>query len=148
MTISKAIILLAALSGATVASADEVQTLRALDAAWSKAAGQKDAAATAAYYADDGVMLPPNSPIARGRAKAQELWAQLMATPGFALRFEPTQIVVSKSKDVAYDIGTYELTANDANGQPTKQLGKYLVAWKKDAKGVWKVMADMFSADK
>jgi uncharacterized protein (TIGR02246 family) len=127
--------------------ADEAQAIRTLDASWTKAAGQKDAPATAAYYAENGVLLPPNSPIVKGRAKIQEVWASFMGKPGFMLHFDPTQIVVSRSKDLAYDIGTYELTINDDHGQPMHEVGKYLVTWKKD-KGSWKVMADMFSADK
>jgi uncharacterized protein (TIGR02246 family) len=142
------VLFVAAVNAPALAGAEEAQAIRTLEAAWSKAAGQKDAAATASYYAEDGVVLPPNAPIVKGRAKAQEMWASLMAKPGFAIHFEPTQIVVSKGADMAYDIGTYGLTINDEHGQPISQVGKYLVAWKKDKQGAWKVAADMFSPDK
>jgi hypothetical protein len=42
-----------------------------------------------------------------------------MAKPGFSLHFTPAQIEVAKSKDMAYDVGTFELKLNDAQGAPT-----------------------------
>ncbi len=123
------------------------QLLRTLDAQWSKAAGEKDAARTAAFYAEDGVLLPFGAPLVSGRAKIQEAWAALMAKPGFALHFEPKQIVVAKSGDMAYDVGTFELTLNDAQGKPSVIVGKFLVAWAKQKNGQWKAAADCFNTD-
>ena len=84
----------------------------------------------------------------KGRAKIQETWAKFMALPGYALHFEPTSIVVAKSGDVAYDVGTFELTVNDAQGKPVTEVGKYLVAWTRQKNGEWKVAADCFNGDK
>ena len=92
--------------------------------------------------------MPFNGPIVNGKAKIQETWAGLMAKPGFALHFEPTRIVVAKSHDMAYDIGTFELTMNDDKGKPATMVGKFLVAWKKQPTGEWKVEADCFNTDK
>jgi uncharacterized protein (TIGR02246 family) len=124
------------------------QRIRDLDKSWSAAAASKDAAKTASFYADDGSLLPFNGPIVNGKAKIQEAWASLMAKPGFALHFEPAVIVVAKSHDMAYDIGTFELTMNDDNGKAATMVGKYLVAWKKQRDGEWKAEADCFNTDK
>jgi uncharacterized protein (TIGR02246 family) len=142
-------LLLAALvaPGLAAAGSSDEQRLRALDKAWSAAAASKDAARTAAFYAEDGSLLPFNAPIVNGKAKIQETWAALMAKPGFALHFEPTRIVVSKSHDMAYDVGTFELTMNDDKGKPATLVGKFLVAWQKQKSGEWKVAADCFNAD-
>ena len=134
-------------SAASAPKADE-QTIRDLDAQWSKAAQDKDAAKFASFYAETGSAMPFNGPIATGRTKVQELWTGLMAKPGFALHFEPTTIVVSKSKEMAYDIGTFELKLSDAQGKPMVIPGKYLVAWVKQANGDWKAQADCFNTDK
>jgi uncharacterized protein (TIGR02246 family) len=147
---------LAAFLGAMVAMASSAaatgpnneQRLRELDKQWSEAAGSKDAARTASFYAEDGLLLPYGAPIVKGRAKIQETWAKFMATPGYALHFEPTSIVVAKSGDVAYDVGTFEFTVNDAQGKPVTEVGKYLVAWSRQKNGEWKVAADCFNADK
>jgi len=69
-----------------------------------------------------------------------------MASPGFALKFASTKIEVARSGDLAYEIGTYELTGNDAKGRPQTAKGKYVVVWKKQA-GSWKAAADIFNAD-
>ena len=89
-----------------------------MDAEWSRAAESKDAAKFASFYSETGSVMPFNAPIATGKTKVQEVWTQLMAKPGFSLQFVPTQIEVAKSKDMAYDVGTFELKLNDAQGAP------------------------------
>ena len=54
-----------------------------------------------------------------------------MSKPGFGLSFKPTKIEVSKSGDMAYETGTFELKLNDPQGNATSIPGKYVVAWKK-----------------
>jgi uncharacterized protein (TIGR02246 family) len=129
------------------AKTDE-QTIRSLDREWSQAAENKDAAKFASFYAETGSALPFNAPIATGRAEVQGLWTQLMAKPGFFLSFAPTKIEVARSKDMAYDIGTFELKLNDVQGSPMTIPGKYVVVWKKQKDGVWKAQADIFNTDK
>jgi uncharacterized protein (TIGR02246 family) len=141
------IVLLLAGIGSGAAKSDE-EAVRELDAQWSKAAQNKDAAKFATFYAETGSALPFNAPIATGRAKVQELWTSLMAKPGFALHFEPTSIVVSKGRDMAFDVGTFELKLNDAQGQPMTIPGKYVVVWMKQSNGEWKAQVDCFNTDK
>jgi uncharacterized protein (TIGR02246 family) len=146
-----ATVLLGAVLAPGVTSAaghSEEQRIRDLDKEWSAAAASKDATKTAAFYAEDGSLLPFNAPIVNGKAKIQETWAGLMANPGYALHFEPTRVVVAKSHDMAYDIGTFELTMSDDKGKLATVVGKYLVAWKKQKSGEWKVEADCFNTDK
>jgi uncharacterized protein (TIGR02246 family) len=142
------VFLASALETTLAAGSGEEQRLRDLDKEWSNAAASKDAGKTAAFYAADGSMLPFNGPIVNGRAKIQEAWAGLMAKPGFSIHFEPTRIVVAKSRDVAFDLGTFELTMNDEHGKPATVVGKYLVAWAKQKDGQWKAEADCFNTDK
>ena len=44
-------------------------------------------------------------------------------------------------------IGTYEMTINDANGNPVNGRGKYTEVWRKQADRKWIVVADMFNSD-
>lgn len=126
----------------------EEQAIRELDKAWSQAAHDKDLDKTVSYYADDASVLPFSAPIATGKDQIRQLWQHLQSAPGYALTFTPNKIDVSKSHDMAYDIGTFELKMNDAQGNPTTAVGKYVVAWKKSAQGQWKVEADIFNTDK
>ena len=128
-------------------SADE-QTIRKLDKEWSAAAQSKDAVKTVSDYAEDASAFPFNAPIATGKEQIQELWAGLMSMPGFSLSFAPTKIEVAKSGDIAYDVGTFELKHNDANGNLAATVGKYVVVWKKQPDKQWKVVADIFNTDK
>lgn len=128
-------------------STDE-QAIRKLDKEWVAAAQSKDAAKTTAFYAADGSAFPFNAPIATGKEQIQKVWTGLMALPGFSLSFGPTKIEVAKSGDLAYDVGTFELKFNDASGNPTTEIGKYVVVWKKQADKQWKVAADIFNTDK
>ena len=133
--------------GAAAGTPDE-QTIREMDTEWSRAAENKDAAKFASFYSETGSVMPFNAPVTTGRAKVQEIWAQLMAKPGFSLRFVPTRVEVSMSKDMAYDLGNFELKLNDAQGSPTTIPGKYVVIWKKQKGGDWKAEADIFNTDK
>jgi len=127
--------------------ADE-RAIRDADAAWSQAAGSKDLDKTVSFYAEDASVLPFNAPIATSKDQIRQLWSQLMAEPGFGLSFAPTKIEVSKSGDMAYEIGTFELKSNDAQGNATSTLGKYVVVWKKQPTHDWKAVADIFNTNK
>ena len=128
-------------------NADE-EAIRKLDQEWSAAAGSKDAAKTVSFYADDASAFPFNAPIATGKEHIEEMWSHLMSLPGFALSFAPSKIEVAKGGDLAYDVGTFELKANDAQGNPATTVGKYVVVWKKQPDTHWRVVADIFNTDK
>jgi ketosteroid isomerase-like protein len=71
-----------------------------------------------------------------------------MAKPGFSLTFAPSKIEIAKSADIAYEVGTFELKMNDDKGNLTTIPGKFVVAWKRQPKGDWKVELDIFNTDK
>ena len=123
----------------------EEQAIRGQVDRWLQLVKAKDAAGVAALYADDGAVMPPNAPIAKGHAAIQQTWASLMQTPGFALTFAPEQILVSASGDMALDRGKYSLTiARDGTTQT--DTGKYVVVWRKIG-SEWKAAADIFNSD-
>jgi len=133
---------------ATVQKKTDEQTIRDLDGAWAQAAQEKDAGRFASFYSNTGSAMPFNAPIATGRGNVQELWTQLMAKPGFALSFAPTRIEVAQSKDIAFDIGTFELKLDNEQGASMLIPGKYVVVWKKQKDGTWKAEADIFNTDR
>jgi ketosteroid isomerase-like protein len=128
-------------------SADENE-IRKADTAWSHAAENKDLDKFVSFYADDASAFPFNAPIANGKEQIRQLWSQLMSKPGFGLSFKPTKIEVSKSGDMAYETGTFELKLNDPQGNAMSIPGKYVVAWKKQPNHEWKAVADIFNTDK
>jgi uncharacterized protein (TIGR02246 family) len=131
-------------TAAVDAGADE-QAIRGQVDRWLQLVKAKDAAAIAKLYAEDGAVMPPNAPIAKGRAAIQQTWASMMSTPGFNLTFKPDQIVLSSSGDMALDRGTYQLVIAPS-GKTQNDTGKYVVVWRKIG-NEWKAAADIFNSD-
>jgi uncharacterized protein (TIGR02246 family) len=121
--------------------------LRDLDAQWSKAAAAKDLEQTVAYYSEQAIVLPPNATRAATRETIRNLWKDLLATPGLGITWEPTNVKLSTSGEMAWVSGTYELTMNDPSGKPANDRGKYLEVWEKQPDGNWKCAADMWNSD-
>lgn len=125
-------------------SADE-QKIRELGQKWLGAVRAKDAVASAGFYASDGAMLNADAPLARGTAAVTAAWQRLLSMRNVKLTFASTQLTVSNSGDMAYDVGAYELSFDDDKGM-VKDIGKYVTVWKKVG-GEWKVAADISNSD-
>jgi ketosteroid isomerase-like protein len=126
--------------------ASDEQTIRNLDAQWSKTAGTRDLDGTVAYYSDDAVLLPPNEPIVSGKQAIRVSWVSLLS-PNNALGWQANKVDVARSGDLAYVVGSYTLTTRDAQGKPAVDRGKTIEVFKKEADGTWKVVADMYNSD-
>lgn len=127
--------------------ADHEREIRALAAEWSSAAEARHAEHFASFYADDGMLPLPGAPAIRGREAIEAAVRQMMAAPGFHLTFAPESVEVARSGDLAAEKGAYRFTTNDAQGYPKTEAGKYVVVWKKQADGRWKVLYDIINAD-
>lgn len=126
-------------------AADE-SAIRNLDAQWSKAAAAKDVDGTVSYYSDDASLLGPNAPIASDKQGIRAAWASLLG-PDTSLSWQASKVEVSRSGDLAYVQGVYQMTSKDARGKPTSDTGKFVEVWKKQADGKWKTVADIFNSD-
>ncbi|MCT2559514.1 SgcJ/EcaC family oxidoreductase [Tsuneonella sp. YG55] len=132
-------------AAATADTGAEEQAIRQQVDRWLQLVEAKDAETIAGLYTEDGAVMPPNAPIGKGRAAIKETWAAMMQTPGFALTFEPEEILVAASGDLALDRGTYRLTVAP-DGTPVTDTGKYVVVWR-NVGGEWKAAADIFNSD-
>lgn len=141
-----AVIFVVVASGAMRADGKPEHTrIQELDAKWVEAIKAKDAQACAAFYADDGRIMPQNAPAAQGTKAIAKVWKGFFQLKDFALTFEPTRISVAQAGDIAYDIGTYSLAFDSEQG-PVRDRGKYVVVWRKVGSD-WKVAADIFNSD-
>lgn len=120
-------------------------TIRSISERWLGLIRDRDAAGISQLYAPDGALLAPGAPIAEGPSAIEEAWRGMMETPGFALTFEITQIVVASAGDMALDRGTYRFSSSGPNG-PVTDTGKYVVVWR-NIDGEWKAVADIFNSD-
>ena len=122
-------------------------TLKDLDAQWSKAAESKDVDKTVSYYADGALVMPPNAPAATTKDAIQKIWKDTLTNAGFSGSWKATKVEVAKSGDLANVSGTWEFTLNDAKGRPATDRGKFLEVWKKQTSGTWKCAIDIWNSD-
>jgi ketosteroid isomerase-like protein len=120
--------------------------VRAADVAWSKAAGAQDIGTVNSYYAEDAVVMPPNSPVVTTHDATQKAWASMLV-PGNSLTWTPSTVTAAGSGDMAYVQGTYTASMKGPDGKAMPDAGKYLEAWKKQADGSWKVEEDIWNSD-
>jgi uncharacterized protein (TIGR02246 family) len=127
--------------------AQDEAAIRAASAAWSKAATAKDIEMCVSVYAEDAERLPDSAPAIIGKEGIRKEWTALLATPGQGLSWTTEKIEIARSGDLAYETGPYEFKMLDKKNKPMTQKGKFLVAWKKQADGSWKVVADIDNRD-
>ena len=127
-------------------AADEA-AIRAADVAFSKAVEGKQVDTAVAFYADDALVLMPNTPMMTARETIHKSFSEMLAVPGLTMKWEVTKVVAARSGDFGYSIGAYEMTTNDAKGKPVTDHGKYTTIWKKQTDGKWKVVVDMSNTD-
>lgn len=123
------------------------EAIRKADADWVKAAQTKKAEDWLAFYTEDVVVLPPNEKTLSGKDAVRKPIADMLATPGLVISWQPTKVEVAKSGDFAYLHGTYQETATGPDGKPISDQGKMLEIWKKQADGNWKCIVDTWSSD-
>ncbi len=117
-----------------------------LDAEFMKAANAKDSAALVkAFYAPDAVLLPPNRPIVEGRDNIRVFLQGLMDSGFTGIKLETTTI--ASAGDLAYSRGRYTLSMWPPGGAPVQDVGKYIVAYRRQANGAWRAAADIFNSD-
>lgn len=126
-------------------AADEAK-IKELDAQWSKTAMANDLDGTVSYYADDAYLLAPNAPIASGKPAIRAVWSALLS-PEVSVSWQASKVEVARSGDLAYVIGTYQVTAKDPKSKMAPDKGKLVEVWKKQADGSWKTVADIFNSD-
>jgi ketosteroid isomerase-like protein len=126
--------------------ADEA-AIRAADVAFSKAVETRQVEAAMAFYADDPMVLMPNTPMMTAKDTIHKAFSAMLTTPGIVMKWQVTKVEAARSGDFGYTVGAYEMTMTDAKGKPVTDRGKYTTIWKKPADGKWKVVVDMSNSD-
>lgn len=90
-----------------------------------------------AFYADDAVLMPPNSGDFKGTEAIRRFWSGLLAAGKTDVDLITEDVYASG--DLAIERGHFELTA------PFKDSGKYIVVWRK-RNGKWQIIDDIFNS--
>ena len=102
-----------------------------------------DAAKVGSFYTDDATALPPGAEAVKGNQAIREFWAGAIKG-GFGDLVLTTASVDSRSV-LAYEVGTYSLTAPGQGGQKATVKGNYVVVWKRQPGGVWRIHVDIWN---
>jgi uncharacterized protein (TIGR02246 family) len=108
------------------------------------AAQAKDLDKTLSYYAPNAVMFGVGAPV-QGIEGIRKVWQQLLATPNVQMKLTTISVEVARSADLGWEYGSFEATSTDPKGKVVVQKGKYVVIWKLQPDGSWKIAADLSS---
>ncbi|MBI3961438.1 MAG: DUF4440 domain-containing protein [Deinococcus sp.] len=128
-------------------SAVAAEAVRAADIAWAQAFSRKDLAGYLAFVDSTASIQQPNAPTVTGTAAIRALVEGFYALPNLSGTWRPTSVEASRSGDLAYSTGTYELNFSDPSGNPVTERGKYVEIWRKQANGSWKMVVESFNSD-
>ena len=135
----------AAATAAPANTAADETAIRDLNTSWFRIYNTHDAAALAALYADDAVLMMPGSPVARGREAITAAYKKdmdAMAKSGM-MNNEGTDSDIVASGDLAYESNTFTIT--DKNGKKIDS-GKYVTVFAK-RDGKWMIIRDIWNSD-
>lgn len=105
--------------------------------AWVAAAEKKDAAAVAALYSDDAVVVGTDMPATSGRPAIRAAFAKAFPmTTDLKVNSQMTDV----SGDLAYDYGTYSEHVSPPKGKPMDVSGTFLVTLRRQSDGSWKIV--------
>jgi ketosteroid isomerase-like protein len=139
----------ATLAGAPVADNAAVrQAIEAADARFSAAVVQGDSAALPTFYADDAILMPANMAAVRGHDAIAKTLAGLIASmKPSAFKLQTQDVIVAG--DYAIETGSFETTSQPTvtGAKPKHDVEKYVVVWKKQPDGSYKILRDIANSD-
>jgi uncharacterized protein (TIGR02246 family) len=113
------------------------------DVRFSEAYNRGDAAAVAAMYDADAMVLAPNAPPMRGRQNIEAFWsgARQQGIKSVSLTVNSVEV----SGNHAIELGNYTLVIQPTGQPEMTDRGKYMVVWKRQPDGAWMLYRDMFN---
>jgi uncharacterized protein (TIGR02246 family) len=133
----------ASVSSQSVDSVRDVINRHNANAARWYASGDIDS--VAAIFADDAWQMPPNNPPLVGRQAIRNFWRQAVQWGKWEFTLKAQKVDVSGP--MAIERGSYVLRFTAGPGAPpgmasSEDRGNYLVHWRHEADGQWRVVAD------
>ena len=123
-------------------------TFAAVDAvaqAFHDGVANRDAAALASLYAEDGKFLPQGLEPCEGRGEIQAAMQQLLDMGARSLDVEPLE--VREAGQLTIEYGRYTLGIEPEGAEPVTQLGKYIVIHEPQEDGSTRIAVDIFNAN-
>ncbi len=125
----------------------EGEKLMELSREWAASAATDDLEKILNYWAEDAIVLPPGQSTLRGHNEIMQMLEGGAQIPGFEVNWEPKEVFVSKSGDLAYLIEHNYFAMDDSLGNQFKTFNKAVTIWKKQEDGSWKNVVDIWNED-
>jgi len=112
------------------------------NAKWIEAMRYQNPQLLASVFDSDGAMLGSAGKVYRGRDAIADAMGGAMKAWG------PTETTIDTDgvwvvDDVAYETGRYTYSRKGEDGQDAVSRGRYVVRWKRQDDGTWKIATDM-----
>jgi ketosteroid isomerase-like protein len=121
----------------------DISVIHAASDKWVATYNENDWEALGELFEADAIMMPPNSPAVVGR-DAIAAWEAEYET-GFQIAFDVQEI--EGDGDIAYVRGRSCVFIPLETGGYGVDVGKYLEIRKRDEKGEWPIVTDVFNSD-
>lgn len=124
------------------------QAIEAQDTRFDEAILKGDTATLASTYANDAILMMSEMPAAKGHDAIAKTFAGMGAAMKVsAFKLQTLDVIVSG--DYAIETGAYDMSAQPVakGAKPEHGVGKYLVLWKKQADGSYKILRDIANSD-
>jgi uncharacterized protein (TIGR02246 family) len=120
-----------------------VAEVNAVAKAFHDGVANRDAAALAGLYAEQGRFLPPGMEPCEGHAEIQAAMQQLLDMGASSLDVEPLD--VREAGDLTIEYGRYTLGIEPEGAAAMTQVGKYVVVHEAQPDGSTKIAFDIFN---
>jgi uncharacterized protein (TIGR02246 family) len=113
------------------------------DAKFSEAVREGNVAGVVAVYTDDATMVPPDGDIVKGKQAIEGMYKKFFQMG--VKEIVMSTIEVGGSGDTAYELGKSKVRIQPEGQAAMMDSTRYLVIWKRQAAGAWKVHVDFWS---
>jgi len=118
--------------------------IQAREKEWSAAYLAGNGAAIAALYTEDAASIQPVGDSWSGRAAIAKGEQAGLDTLTITAREDIAEEVIPAGNDHAIEVGHYSFQGTSkASKKPVSSSGRYMVLWRKDADGVWRLQRDI-----
>ncbi len=122
--------------------------LERVDAEWAAAAAAgRDLERIVSFWADDAVVIPPGQPAIIGKDAIRNYVATSLKIPCFSIRWKTTRFMIARACDLAYGVGTNQVSFNEENGKLVTSRGRAVTIWRMESGGAWKCVVDIWNDD-
>ena len=128
----------------TVDAAALKDAIQAREKEWSAAYLAGNGAAIAALYTEDAASIQPIGDSWVGRAAIEKGEQAQLDTITVSAREDIAEEVIPAGTDHAIEVGHYSYQGTTKSGKkPVSSSGRYMVLWRKDADGAWRLQRDI-----